>query len=297
MAVVLDTGPLIKNSDLRKLGETFYTTPQVLSEVRDKFARSSLGLKIEEIKVSEAGEDEILSVVEFSKKTGDYSSLSPVDIQILALAVRLHKENGGQVNENPGEIRANQNRAKLDEWITPETFKSNDGKVSFVTFDFALQNVALQMGVKIMNPSGIEIRFLKKWVKKCRACNEICEDAEKEFCPECGNHSLIKISYTVDNEGNRQYYEGKNRKNDLTGTVFPIPLPKGGKNSNDIILREDQLLLMGGRQHKWNWKKPEVYDKESVEFFGHNVKSSSGFKYGPACKNPNQKHKKTKKKI
>ena len=83
---------------------------------------------------------------------------------------------------------------------------------------------------------------------------------------------------------------------DLTGTIYPIPLPKGGKNSNDIILREDQLLLMGGRQNKWNWKKPEVYDKESVEFFGHSIKANSGFKYGPACKNPNQKDLETDKK-
>ena len=297
MAVVLDTGPLIKNIELRKLGEIFYTTPQVLSEVRDKIARSHLSSKLEEIKVSEASEEDIESVITFSKKTGDFSSLSQTDIQVLALAVRLHKESGGTISESPGQIKPYSNRAKLDEWITPDNFKSASDKVSLVTFDFAIQNVAMQMGVKITNPSGIEIRFLKKWVKKCTACNEICDDPEKEFCPECGNHSLVKVSYTVDDQGNKQFYEVRNKKVDLTGTIYPIPLPKGGKNSNDIILREDQLLLMGGRQNKWNWKKPEVYDKESVEFFGHSIKANSGFKYGPACKNPNQKHKKTKKKI
>jgi len=297
MAVVLDTGPLIKNTDIRKLGDSFFTTSQVLSEVRDRHARSLLSLKLEEIKTSEPTEEDIESVISFSKKTGDFSSLSPTDIRVLALAVKLHRESGGTINETPGDIKPFQNRARMDEWITPENFKTNDGKVSLVTFDFALQNVAIQMGIKIMNPVGLEIKFLKKWVKKCKACFEICEDIEKEFCPECGNHSLLKISYTVDNEGNKVFYESRNKKVDLSGTVFPLPAPKGGKNANDIILREDQLYLMGGRQHKWNWKKPEVYDTESVEFFGHNVQAKSGFKYGPSCKNPNQKHKKIKKNI
>lgn len=297
MAVVLDAGPLIKNIDIRKLGDSFFTTSQVLSEVRDKHARSVLSLKLEEIKTSDPTEEDLQAVVEFSKKTGDFPSLSLADIGVLALAVRLHKENGGVVNESPADIRPFQNRARMDEWITPDNFKSHDGKVSLVTFDFAIQNVAIQMGIKIMNPTGLEIKFLKKWVKKCKSCFEICEDIEKEFCPECGNHSLFKISYTVDSNGNKVFYEAKNKKNDLSGTVFPLPAPKGGKNSNDIILREDQLYLMGGRQHKWNWKKPEVYDKESVEFFGHNIQAKSGFKYGPNCKNPNQKHKKIKKKI
>ena len=297
MAVVLDAGPLIKGTDLRKLGEVFYTTTKVIQEVRDKQARQSLTIKLEELKVTEPTEEDINFVVEFSKKTGDFTSLSDTDICIIALTCKLHRENGGTFHAEPGEIRPFLNQAKMDEWITPENYKTQDDRISLVTFDFAIQNVAKQIGLKILNPGGVEIKFLKKWVKKCKACEEICEDVEKEFCPYCGNHSLFKISYTVDGNGNKKFYEPKIKRNHVVGTIFPIPAPKGGKNSEDIILREDQLLLMGGRQNKWNWKKPVVYDAESVEAFGYKLKATSGFKYGPNRKNPNEPHKKNKKRI
>ena len=234
----------------------------------------------------------MIKVVEFSKKTGDYSNLSETDIRILALTCKIHRENGGNFNEEPGMTRPYQNRAKIDEWITPESFKSNDGRVSLVSYDFSIQNAALQMGLKLLSPLGIEIKHLKLWAKRCKSCMEVCEDVEKEFCPHCGNHSLYRVSYAVDLDGKTTYYEPKKKKNALQGTVFPIPNPKGGKNSNDLILREDQLFLMGGRQNKWNWKKPKAYDSESLEFFGYDLKAKSGFKYGPSKKNPNEARKK-----
>lgn len=297
MAVVLDAGPLIKGLDLRKLGTAFYTIPQVLQEVRDVHARQILSTKLEEIKTTEPTEEDLTYVIEFSKKTGDFSSLSDTDLRILALACRLHRESGGKLSAEPGEIKSFRNQAKLDEWITPENYKQADSRVSLVTFDFAIQNVAIQTGLKVVSNGGVEIKFLKKWVKKCKACEEICEDVEKEFCPACGNHSLVKISYSVDAAGEKKFYEPKVKRNHLTGTIFPIPMPKGGKHCEDVILREDQLFLMGGRQNKWNWKKPKVYDAESIDVFGYNLKATSGFKYGPNRKNPNEPHKKNKKRI
>ena len=98
-------------------------------------------------------------------------------------------------------------------------------------------------------------------------------------------------------DGSKKFYEPRIKRNLLAGTVYPIPAPKGGKNCEDVILREDQLFLMGGRQNKWNWKKPKVYDAESVDVFGHNLKATSGFRYGPHRKNPNEPHKKNKKRI
>ena len=295
--MILDSGPLIKGSDLRKLGEVFYTIPQVLQEVRDSHAREKLLLKLEEIKITEPTEEDLLYVIDFSKKTGDYPSLSDTDLRVLALACRLHRESGGILSDIPGEIRPFQNQAKLDEWITPGNYKTQDGRVCLVSYDFAIQNVGIQAGIKIVNNGGLEIRFLKRWAKRCKACGEVCEDVEKEFCPDCGNHSLVKVSYTVDSDGSKKFYDPRIKRNLLAGTVFPIPAPKGGKNSEDVILREDQLFLMGGRQNKWNWKKPKVYDAESVDVFGHNLKATSGFKYGPHRKNPNEPHKKNKKRI
>jgi rRNA maturation endonuclease Nob1 len=297
MAVVLDAGPLIRGIVLSNLGSEFFTTESVLREVRDERARSQLALRLESITSTEPTDSALSQVVSFAKLTGDFSSLSETDLQVLALACRLHCERGGELRTQPGESRPFNNAARLDEWITPDNYKPPAETVSLVTFDFAVQNVAVQMGIRVKSADGLEIRYVKRWAKRCTACGEICEDTEKEFCPSCGNHALGKISYSVDEEGNRVYYEGRRKKNDLTGSVFPIPNPRGGKDKDDIILREDQLMLMGGRQHKWNWKKPQVFDKEAVEFFGFKVQAKSGFKYGPSRKNPNQPSKKSKKKM
>jgi len=290
MAIVVDTGPLIKGSNLRKLGEEFYTIPQVLQEVRDKNTRSSLGLKLEELKVTLPTEEDVEFVQEFARKTGDIRSLSSTDIGVIALACKLHRENGGQLAQNPGEILTNQNKASdWNEWITPENFTQ---RVGMMSLDFAMQNVAKQLGLRVLSAGGLEIRHVKRWVQKCRACFEICEDVEKEFCPWCGNHTLYKISYSVNPKGEKVFHEPKKKKSNLQGTVYPIPLPKGGKQHDDVILREDQLYLMGGRQHKWNWTKPEAFDPDSLEAFDYKLKPKCPYKFGHKRRNPNEPVKK-----
>lgn len=254
MAVVVDTGPLIKGKDIRTLGQEFYTVPQVLEEVRDKHSRAILCLRLEEIKITEPTEEDITYVVEFAKKTGDIRSLSTTDIKVIALACKLQRERGGELKESPTDMLTNNNKKHHmnDDWITPENFKATaeDTRACILTMDFAMQNVAIQMGLRLLSLGGLEIRHLKRWVQKCRSCFDICEDPEKEFCPACGNHTLYKISYSIDAEGKTQYHEPKKLRKNLRGSVFPIPAPKGGRNNDDIILREDQLLLMGGRQNK-----------------------------------------------
>ncbi|CAG9322386.1 unnamed protein product [Blepharisma stoltei] len=298
MAVVVDTGPLIKGKDIRSLGQDFYTVPQVIQEVRDKHARALLSLHLEEIKTTEPTEEDLSYTLEFARKTGDIRSLSATDIKVIALACRLERERGGLLKSEPGEIRSNENQVhRMDnEWITPENFKSTpDSRVCVLTLDYAIQNVAIQMGLRLLSLGGLEIKYLKRWVQKCRSCHEICEDPEKEFCEACGNHTLYKISYSIDAEGKTQYHEPRKTKNNLRGQVYPVPTPKGGKNNSDLILREDQLLMMGGRQNKWNWKKPDVYDPESIEAFGYNLQVKNPHKYGPDRRNPNEPLRKSKK--
>ena len=93
--LVVDSGPIIKLSGvsvLWKKAESFYTVPAVLSEIRDAKARHHLDNLPFEIAVKDPSPEAVKTVIDFARKTGDYQSLSSVDIQVLALVYDLEKE-------------------------------------------------------------------------------------------------------------------------------------------------------------------------------------------------------------
>jgi hypothetical protein len=65
--------------------------------------------------------------------------------------------------------------------------------VRVVTADFAMQNVLLQMGIQVVGTGGRMVRGVKTFVLKCHSCFKICMDATREFCPHCGNHTMMKV--------------------------------------------------------------------------------------------------------
>jgi RNA-binding protein NOB1 len=97
-AMVVDSGPIIKESNVPQwLGraDSFYTVPAVIQEIRDAKARHQLQqqwIPLLGLQVKEPSAESMQRVVEFSKLTGDYPSLSAVDLQVLALVVDLELE-------------------------------------------------------------------------------------------------------------------------------------------------------------------------------------------------------------
>ena len=120
--------------------------------------------------------------------------------------------------------------------------------VSSVTADYAMQNVILQMNMKLLTPDGMRITNLRRWVLRCHACQEVTRNTERVFCPKCGNASLNKVEHTVTADGVEQF--GVRRKHVLKGTRFTLPMPKGGRREKAPILREDQLIGMRARRNK-----------------------------------------------
>lgn len=67
-------------------------------------------------------------------------------------------------------------------WITPSNIKkikdakkANEtplrlAKVACITTDFAMQNVLLQMRLRVISFDGLAIRTAKTWVLRCHAC-------------------------------------------------------------------------------------------------------------------------------
>lgn len=97
-AMVVDSGPIIKETNVAQWmgrAEFFYTVPAVIAEIRDAKARHQLQqqwIPILDLKVKEPSASSVQRIIEFSKLTGDYPSLSSVDLQVLALVLDLEQE-------------------------------------------------------------------------------------------------------------------------------------------------------------------------------------------------------------
>ncbi|KAA1466594.1 hypothetical protein DENSPDRAFT_831452 [Dentipellis sp. KUC8613] len=94
--LVLDAGPLLSLSPLRGLAETYVTVPQVLEELKDSRAREhfeklgvSAGVKVQ---VQSPDAASLAHVIQFAKKTGDYSVLSHADLCVIALTYALETQ-------------------------------------------------------------------------------------------------------------------------------------------------------------------------------------------------------------
>ena len=127
-------------------------------------------------------------------------------------------------------------------------FESAPAAVPEGAEDYAMQNVILQMNMKLLTPDGMRITNLRRWVLRCHACQEVTRNTERVFCPKCGNASLNKVEHTVTADGVEQF--GVRRKHILKGTRFALPMPKGGRKEKAPILREDQLIGMRARRNK-----------------------------------------------
>lgn len=137
----------------------------------------------------------------------------------------------------------------------------SDSTVACVTGDFAMQNVILQIGLRLLAPGGMQIRQLHRWVLKCHACNKVTQEIGRIFCPKCGNGgTLRKVSVTVGENGIA--LAARRQRIILRGTKFSLPMPQGGRDAitKNPILREDQL------PHKLLYPKTKKKPNNQDEF-------------------------------
>jgi len=117
-AIVLDTSAFIAGSEsLYTLGGLtdsdgnalsggesgsvkFYTTRDVISEVKDANARRRLKLIEHAITLRVPSKEAMASVVEFARHSGDYANLSLTDLKVVALAWMLEHEKNGMTYLN-----------------------------------------------------------------------------------------------------------------------------------------------------------------------------------------------------
>lgn len=93
--LIVDTSAFIKNVALQDIGVNIITEQDVVNEITNKRQLRRLVVLPYDLKVQNAFPENIKFVTEFSKKTGDYTSLSATDIKVIALTYQLEKEQVG----------------------------------------------------------------------------------------------------------------------------------------------------------------------------------------------------------
>lgn len=101
--LVVDTSAFIKNAQLQDIGDNVITIPEVVNEVTSKRQIRRLVVLPYDLQVKEADPDSVKLVSDFSKKTGDFPSLSSTDIKVIALTYELHRQHIGadSINTEP----------------------------------------------------------------------------------------------------------------------------------------------------------------------------------------------------
>ncbi|CAH2080162.1 unnamed protein product [Thlaspi arvense] len=139
----------------------------------------------------------------------------------------------------------------------------SESSVACITGDYAMQNVILQMGLRLLAPGGMQIRQLKRWILQCHACYTVTPEIGRDFCPKCGNGgTLRKVAVTIGENGT--IISARKPRITLRGTKYSIPMPKSGRDAitKNMVLREDQLP-----QKYLNPKTKKKANKPGDEYF------------------------------
>lgn len=133
----------------KRLEGSIVTVPSVVEELRDENARTTMELMNVKVEPSLPGfKKEVRTKAGITK---DSEELSDTDVDILAKALEY---------------------SKREETI-------------LVTDDFAVQNTAIQLGIKVMPAGGRKIKDVLLWEKQCIGCKR--RFPEGDVCPVCGS--------------------------------------------------------------------------------------------------------------
>lgn len=90
-----------------------------------------------------------------------------------------------------------------------------------------VQNVAIQMGLRLQSKGGRSITNIQRSVLRCDACSQVVKSQNKMFCPACGHATLSRVSVSIGPDGAEHY--GVRKRHTLKGTrcarTPPPPLP------------------------------------------------------------------------
>lgn len=189
------------------------------------------------------------------------------------------------------------------DWITPNNVKAQNycdkveikrdvatlSSVACITTDYAMQNVMLQLGLRLLSVQGLSVTAIVHTILMCHACSTFEHDMSKEFCRRCGSHAMVKARATITDSGPVRYKVSYKAIYNKRGTQYSIPNAKGGRKNKDLKLREDAMKKDKLYAHKKGTSVDAMFD-DAAEFGWNktgvkNVFASEQFGYGR--RNPN----------
>ena len=135
--------------------DTYYVTTLVYDEIKHiKKSHSALEILLDSQRliIQDPKEGFLKKVRNAANETGDLNSLSPEDISCIALSLELDTE--------------------------------------LISDDFAVSNVAKQIGVITKPVMTKGIKTIGKWIHYCSSCGI---SSKKSICPNCGNKLRRKL--------------------------------------------------------------------------------------------------------
>jgi len=133
-----------------------YATPKVYDEIKHiKKNHDAIGILLEtkRLTIIQPEKEYTDIVIKMSKTTGDYNHLSQEDISSIALCLQLSSE--------------------------------------LITDDFAVSNVAKNLGLKVSPIMTLGIKEVGNWVYYCPGCHK--NYSKSKECPVCGNQLRKKF--------------------------------------------------------------------------------------------------------
>ena len=162
--MILDTTAFLAKYPLQQYSSYhLLTTPNVVSEVKDRESREALEIAIDigRIQVIEPDRKYVERAIVISRSVGEHISLSKTDLSVLALALQY----------------------------------SIKGSVIVITDDYALQNTLLQAGISFKPLRTIGIKTIRRYLVVCPACGYISTNIGEKRCPLCSS-KLVKKKFS-----------------------------------------------------------------------------------------------------
>lgn len=172
---------------------------------------------------------------------------------------KIEERSDGEVYNESNSEEDNEEDDDSEGWITPNNvdevkkqmmgLKVDDESeeevlVGCLTGDYAMQNVLMQIGLKVISiRDGLCIKETKQFVLRCFACFKISTNMSNQFCNSCGNLKTLKrVAVTVRDDGSKIVNINFKKAINIRGTRYSLPTPKAGKHTNNPILVADQPI-------------------------------------------------------
>lgn len=92
---------------------------------------------------------------------------------------------GHQEDSSEAEAGSSSDEAGAGGSVNGGASTQGESSVACVTADFAMQNVLLQMGLRLVAPNGSRIRELRRWALRCSACFRVTKVRHPASCTGC----------------------------------------------------------------------------------------------------------------